>query len=118
MRWSDDRCWVSAACEGFEKAPTEHTQEADAEEIGWQHKNEATFAHAAEVYQRQQHKNAEADAQRVWAEPGNSGDQSAHARRDTHAHIEQVVDHQRGGGREDAGHAHQSKLASSLSMSD
>jgi hypothetical protein len=68
------------------------------EQIRRQDEDDARFAHAAKVHERDARQNREADRERVRLQRGRRRHERAGARRDPHGDDEHVVQHQRRGG--------------------
>ena len=76
-------------------SPDQHGEQAEDEQVRWQHIDQSVFAYAAQADQREQQKNEQADRERMRDKRWNGRDERADAGGDTHTDVEQVVEHER-----------------------
>ena len=79
-------------------ADDDHDAERHDEHVRRQHEREPGLADPAQVDDREEHEDAEADRERVRQQRRNGGDERADAGRDADGDVEDVVDRERGAG--------------------
>src|ERR1700676_3761026 len=88
---------MSSRSEHFYDSNHERNQKRTHEEIRWDHEESARFADSTQIHERNEQQDDEAKRQRVGLERGDSGDQRADARGNSHRGRQNVIDHERSG---------------------
>ncbi len=95
-RWRRDyRNGMAAGRESLDEANGDHRQQTEDEQISGDPKDTAGFANTAEVREGHHHEDDQAEGQRVFLQPGQSGDQCAYSRRDPDGRGQNIIHHQR-----------------------
>src|SRR3989441_340906 len=94
------RRWMPAAEENTEKARHDGNEKGADKEIGGNREGEAGIAHAAEIEDGDDDKNADAERNRVRQQGRNGRDQGAHSRGNAHGGSEDVIGEERGRGKQ------------------
>ena len=94
-RGSHDGHRMAAGQYGLEGAHRDRGEQGADKQVGRHHEKDSRLANAAQIDQRDNHQDAQADPHRVRLKTGSRGYQRAHTGRNPHSHDKNVINHQR-----------------------
>jgi hypothetical protein len=94
-RWWDDRLRSAAGRERPDHAERDDPHEATDEQVGRQREQPGRVDRTAQVGEREERQEREAELEQMRMKRGHGRDQGAHARRDSHRDVQHVIDHER-----------------------
>ena len=91
---------MTAGRESFEKSDRNCREKASDKQICRSHEDQASFPHAAEIDESDEHQNSEAQRKRMRLQAGHCGNKSADASGNAHRNHQNIIDHQSSGSQE------------------